>query len=78
MSEVEQIGDAHDVVAVLFLNRESLAFLCDELPQWDGFTKELQEALARVDRNLEHDRLYREADRLRAEARQMDIVRSAL
>ena len=45
-------GDANEIVAVLYLNRESLEFIANELPIGDGFTRMVFEALEEVDRQL--------------------------
>jgi hypothetical protein len=45
-------GDANNIVVILQLSREGLEFLAESLPYRDGFTRELQELLAEVDRTL--------------------------
>jgi len=37
-----ELGDVHGVVAIIYCDMETLAFICDELPESDGFTKSLQ------------------------------------
>jgi hypothetical protein len=45
----ERSIEDRDPVVRLELDRDGLAFLADSLPQGDGFTRELQEVLERVD-----------------------------
>lgn len=54
-TEPIQIGDAHNVVAELSLSRDALEWLAYQCPSGDGFTRDLFDALARIDREAEEE-----------------------
>ena len=47
------VGDTRNVVAIIHVDYNTLTFLANELPQNDGYTKELQKLLIKIDEGLE-------------------------